>query len=154
LPDERIILRRMQRFEATIESAAGGGAYVAVPAEIVAALGGGGRIPVRASFDGIAYTGSIAPMGAGPCLGILKAIRTELGKQPGDTVEVTVERDEAERTVDVPEDLAAALKHAGVRAAFDALSFSTRRELVNGVVEAKRPETRTRRIEKAVAAAS
>ncbi|MFX0575488.1 YdeI/OmpD-associated family protein [Nocardia nepalensis] len=41
-----------------------------------------------------------------------------------------------------------------MRAAFDVLSFSTRRELVNGVVEAKRPQTRTRRIEKAVAAAS
>lgn len=143
----------MQRFEATIESGAGGGAYVAVPAEIIAALGGGGRIPVRASFDGIAYTGSIASMGSGPCLGMLKAIRTALGKQPGDTVEVTVERDAAERTVEIPEDLAAALADAGVRAAFDALSFSTRRELVTGIVEAKRPETRARRIDKAVAAA-
>ncbi|MEU0500107.1 YdeI/OmpD-associated family protein [Nocardia sp. NPDC005998] len=144
----------MQRFEATIESAARGGAYVAVPAEVIAALGGRGRIPVRASFDGIAYTGSIMSMGATPCLGMLKAIRTELGKQPGDTVEVTVERDDAERTVDVPADLAAALALAGVRAAFDALSFTARRELVTGVVAAKRPDTRSRRIRKAVAAAS
>ncbi|MET8875253.1 YdeI/OmpD-associated family protein [Nocardia sp. NPDC004604] len=144
----------MQRFEATIESAARGGAYVAVPAEVIAALGGGGRIPVRASFDGIAYTGSITSMGARPCLGMRKAIRTELGRQPGDTVEVTVERDDAERTVEVPADLAAALAVAGVRAAFDALSFTARRELVNGVVAAKRPDTRSRRIRKAVAAAS
>lgn len=144
----------MQRFEATIESAAKGGAYIAVPAEVIAVLGGGGRIPVRASFDGIAYTGSITSMGAGPCLGMLKAIRAELGKQPGDTVEVTVERDDAERTVEVPADLAAALADAGVRAAFDALSFTARRELVTGVVAAKRPETRSRRIHKAVAAAS
>ncbi|WP_433732401.1 YdeI/OmpD-associated family protein [Nocardia sp. CA-129566] len=144
----------MHRFEATIESAARGGAYVAVPAEVIAALGGGGRIPVRASFDGIAYTGSITSMGAGPCLGMLKAIRTELGKQPGDTVEVAVERDDAERTVEVPADLAAALADAGVRAAFDALSFTARRELVTGVVAAKRPDTRSRRIQQAVAAAS
>ncbi|MEV5839017.1 YdeI/OmpD-associated family protein [Nocardia sp. NPDC052112] len=143
----------MEQFEAAIESAAGGGAYVAVPAQIITALGGGGRIPVRATFDGIAYTGSIGSMGAGPCLGMLKAIRTALGKQPGDTVEVTVERDESERTVEVPADLAAALARAGVRAAFDALSYSARRELVTAVNEAKRPETRTRRIERAVAAA-
>ncbi|MEU1205919.1 DUF1905 domain-containing protein [Nocardia sp. NPDC005825] len=78
------------------------------------------RIPVRAGFDGIPYRGSIANMGAGPCLGLLKAIREELGKGPGDRVTVTLERDSAERTVAVPEDLATALAAADARAAFDA----------------------------------
>ncbi|MFC9998204.1 YdeI/OmpD-associated family protein [Nocardia sp. NPDC127526] len=136
----------MQRFEGRIQTANGGGAYIPIPPDVVAALGGGGRIPVRATFDGIAYAGSIVTMGNGPCLGLLKAIRTELGKEPGDAVTVTVERDTAERTVDVPEDVATALAAAGLRPAFDELSYSRRREQINGIAEAKRPETRARRI--------
>ncbi|MFI7002652.1 YdeI/OmpD-associated family protein [Nocardia sp. NPDC050175] len=140
----------MAEFEATIESGAGGGAYVAVPDKVVVALGGGGRIAVAAAFDGVEYRGSISDMGAGPCLGMLKAIRTELGKQAGDRVVVTVVRDEGERTVEVPDDLADALRSAGLRAAFDALSYSRRREHVTAVIEAKRAETRARRIAKVV----
>ncbi|WP_338766374.1 YdeI/OmpD-associated family protein [Nocardia vulneris] len=141
----------MAEFVGTVESALGGGAFVAVPAAVSAALGGG-RVPVRATFDGIEYRGSIVDMGSGPCLGVLKAIRTQLGKGPGDTVLVTVERDDIERTVEVPDDLAAALHAAGLRAAFDALSYSRRREHVTSVVDAKREDTRTRRIAKVVAA--
>ncbi|WP_280392480.1 YdeI/OmpD-associated family protein [Nocardia brasiliensis] len=140
----------MEQFVGTIESALGGGAFVAVPAAVSAALGGG-RVPVRATFDGIEYRGSIVDMGSGPCLGVLKAIRTQLGKGPGDTVLVTVVRDDAERTVEVPDDLAAALHAAGLRAAFDELSYSRRREHVTSVVDAKREDTRSRRIAKVVA---
>ena len=140
----------MERFEGVIAEARGGGAYVEVPGEVVAALGGGGRIPVQATFDGVVYRGSIASMGGCMALGILKQIRTELGKGVGDPVVVTVVRDDAERTVDVPEDLAAALEAAGVRDAFDKLSFSHRREHVAAINDAKKPETRARRIAKAV----
>ncbi len=140
----------MRQFEARIETARGGGAYVRVPARVIADLGGGGRIPVRASFDGIDYTGSITSMGDGPCLGILKDIRAALGKGPGDTVVVAVARDTAERTIEIPEDLAAALAAAGVRAAFDKQSFSRRREQVEAVTGAKRADTRARRITSAV----
>jgi hypothetical protein len=121
-----------------------------VPGEVIAELGGGGRIPVQATFDGIAYRGSIASMGGCMALGILKQIRSELGKTVGDPVVVTVERDEAARTIDVPADLAAALDAAGMREAFDRLSFSHRREHVNAVNDAKKPQTRARRIAKAV----
>lgn len=140
----------MERFEGVIQDANGGGAYVEVPGEVVAALGGGGRIPVRATFDGVAYRGSIASMGGCMALGILKQIRGELGKGPGDPVVVTVARDDGERTVEVPADLAEALEAAGVKEAFDALSFSHRREHVQAIEEAKKPETRARRIAKAV----
>ncbi|MCU1641686.1 MAG: hypothetical protein JWN03_1961 [Nocardia sp.] len=140
----------MHRFEGSIHSADGGGAYIPVPAAILEALGGGGRIPVHATFDGIPYIGSIMSMGGGPCLGLLKSIRADLGKGPGDAVSVTVERDAAERAVDVPDDLAAALADADARAAFDALSYSRRREAVKAITDAKRPETRARRIAKAV----
>lgn len=143
----------MHRFEGTIHTADGGGAYIPIPPDIVAALGGGGRIPVRATFDNLPYTGSIVSMGGGPCLGILKAIRTTLGKGPGDTVTVALERDNAAaRTLEIPTDLATALATAGVRDTFDALSYTHRREHINGINEAKRPETRARRIDKLVTA--
>lgn len=140
----------MQQFEATIQEADRGGAYIPVPPPVLEALGGGARIPVRATFDGIPYTGSIANMGNGPCLGILKSIRAQLAKSPGDKVTITVERDTTERTVEVPADLAAALKEKGLRQSFDALSYTTRKEHALSVTDAKRPETRTRRIEKII----
>ncbi|WP_067572516.1 YdeI/OmpD-associated family protein [Nocardia acidivorans] len=143
----------MHRFEGVIHSARGGGAYIPIPADIITALGGGGRIPVCATFDGIPYRGSITSMGEGPCLGMLETIRAELGKEAGETVSVTVQRDAAERTVEVPGELATALAVAEVREAFDGLSYTARREHVRGVVEAKRPETRAKRIAKAVDAA-
>ncbi|MFG1814768.1 YdeI/OmpD-associated family protein [Kribbella sp. NPDC049174] len=140
----------METFEGTVVVNDGGGAWVEVPGEVIAALGGGGRIPVQASFDGIAYRGSIASMGGCMALGLLKSIRTELGKGDGDPVTVTVERDTAARTVEVPADLAAALEEAGLRKTFDALSYSHRREHVNAINDAKKPETRARRITKAL----
>ncbi|MEU4196190.1 YdeI/OmpD-associated family protein [Kribbella sp. NPDC026611] len=140
----------METFDGLIVVNDGGGAWVEVPAEVVSALGGGGRIPVRATFDGVTYTGSIASMGGCMALGILKSIRAELGKGAGDAVTVTVERDTAARTVDVPEDFAAALAEAGLREAFDKLAFTHRREHVKAITEAKKPETRQRRITKAL----
>ncbi|TCC03709.1 YdeI/OmpD-associated family protein [Kribbella soli] len=140
----------METFEARILVNDGGGAWVEVPGDVVAALGGGGRIPVVATFDGVGYRGSIASMGGCMALGVLKSIRSELGKGDGDAVTVTVERDTGERVVEVPEDLAAALAEAGLREAFDGLSYSHRREHVNAIVDAKKAETRARRIAKAV----
>jgi Domain of unknown function (DUF1905)/Bacteriocin-protection, YdeI or OmpD-Associated len=140
----------METFVGRIVVNDGGGAWVEVPGEVVDALGGGGRIPVRATFDGVAYRGSIASMGGCMALGILKSIRTQLGKGAGDPVTVTLERDSTERTVEVPADLAAALEEAGLREAFDGLSYSHRREHVNAINDAKKPETRSRRISKAL----
>ena len=101
-----------------------GGAYVEVPSAVVDELGGGKRIPVLATFDGIEYRGSIVSMGGGRMiLGVLKSIRTSLGKEPGDVLSVTVDRDTRTRTVSVPADLAAALAESGVRPAFDALEL-------------------------------
>ncbi|MFF1818503.1 YdeI/OmpD-associated family protein [Kribbella sp. NPDC058245] len=140
----------METFDGVIVVGDGGGAWVEVPGEVIAGLGGGGRIPVLATFDGVEYRGSIASMGGCMALGVLKGIRAELGKTAGDTVTVTVERDTAERTVDVPDDFAQALAAANLRGTFDALAFSHRREHVNAILDAKKPETRSRRITKAL----
>ena len=140
----------MEEFRALIVAADRGGAYVVVPSTVVDALGGGGRIPVRATFDGVEYRGSIASMGGEKVLGVLKAIREQLGKGPGDELAVTVVRDDAPRTVAVPDDLAAALDAAERRATFDRLSYSHQREYVEWIEEAKRSDTRARRIAETV----
>ena len=141
----------MSRFSATIVEAPRGGAYVRVPPDVIEAIGGGGRIPVQATFDGIHYRGSVVRMGADSVLGVLKEIREKLGKTHGDEVEVTIERDEAEREVEIPVELASLLDaHPAARAAFEALSYSHRREHALHVAEAKKPETRERRARKTV----
>jgi antitoxin component of MazEF toxin-antitoxin module len=119
-----------------------------VPSEVVEALGGKGRIPVTATFDGVPYRGSIVRMGGGAVLGVQKAIMAEAGVSVGDSLTVVVRNDEAPRQVEVPEDLAEAFaRNERARAAFEGLSFSHKREYVRSINDAKRPETRARRIE-------
>lgn len=126
----------------------GGGHLVDVPPEAVEALGGKGRIPVTATFDGVPYRGSIVRMGGGAVLGVQKAIMAEANVSVGDTLTVVVRNDEAPRQVEVPEDLAEAFaRDDPARAAFEGLSFSHKREYVRSITDAKRPETRARRIE-------
>src|SRR6266511_1396929 len=125
-----------------------GGHLVDVPDEVVAALGGRGRIPVQASFNGIPYRGSIVRMG-----GVTKAIMIEAGAGPGDVLDVVVENDEAPREVEVPRELTKALKrNRAARSVWDGLSFSHRREYVGYIVEAKKEETRARRVERTIQA--
>lgn len=122
-----------------------------VPKDVVQTLGGKGRIPVNATFDGIPYRGSIVRMGGTSVLGVLKGIIEQLGADIGDSLEVTVELDTQERTVEVPAELAAAVRtEPSLHAAWTALSFTARKELARSIDEAKRPETRAGRVEKAL----
>jgi uncharacterized protein YdeI (YjbR/CyaY-like superfamily) len=95
--------------------------------------------------------GSVVSMGkAGMILGMLKSIRFQLGKVPGDTVRVTLEVDRSERAVAVPQDLAAALDEGGVTSAFGELSYSHQREIVQSIDEAKKSATRQKRVAETV----
>lgn len=137
-------------FTAPIEASSSGGAYVVVPFDVEAHFGSK-RVPVQATFDGAPYRGSLVRMGTPDHILIVrKDVREQIGKQPGDEVTVTVALDTAERTVEVPDDLRAALDAAGLSDTFDALAFTHRREYVEWVEGAKRPETRDRRIGKTV----
>jgi antitoxin component of MazEF toxin-antitoxin module len=142
-------------FRAPVRSSdrGGGGHLVDVPTEVVEALGGKGRIPVTATFDGVPYRGSIVRMGGGAVLGVQKAIMAEAGVRVGDSLTVVVRNDEAPREVEVPDDLAEALaRNDPARTAFEGLSFSHKQEYVEAINEAKRPETRARRVERTIQA--
>jgi hypothetical protein len=118
-----------------------------VPAEAVAALGTHKRPKVMVSLNGYTYRSTVAAYGDVFMLPVSAEHREAAGLKAGDQVEVTIELDQAPRTVDVPDDLAAALaEKAGATAAFDALSYSMRKEYVRQVETAKAQETRTRRI--------
>jgi len=144
------------RFQAVLGADVGDVPGVVVPAEIAAALGGRARIPVAGTINGVPFRGSTMPMGDGRhCVGFRKDTRALAGGvENGDTVTIEIARDDGPRTVDVPDDLAAALDaDPAVRSAFDAMSYTHRKEWVVAVSDAKRPETRERRIAQAVAAA-
>ncbi|MDL9980714.1 YdeI/OmpD-associated family protein [Microbacterium candidum] len=113
-------------------------------------LGGGKRAAVVVTIGATTVRLRLGVMGGKNLIGLSKAARAEFGVEIGDTVDAVVALDGAERDVVVPSDLADALAAAGVRAAFDALSFTRRKELARGVAEAKRADTRERRIAAAV----
>ncbi|HEX3682461.1 MAG TPA: YdeI/OmpD-associated family protein [Bryobacteraceae bacterium] len=139
------------RFKGKIQAGDGGGAYVVFPYEVETEFGTRGKVPVKATFNGVPYTGSLIKYGAPQhMLPMLKAIREETGKGVGDTVSVELWKDEEERAVEAPAPFQAAMKKAGVLAAFERLSYTHRREYCRWITEAKKEETRARRLEKAV----
>ena len=140
------------RFRGVIEPARGGGAVVLVPPEVGAALGGNKQMRVFGTVNGVEYRSSTMPYRGAFYMGVHKATREAAGVAIGDEVDVTVTRDDSPRVLEIPPDLETALAaEPDLRARFDRLSFSHRREYADSVAEAKRPETRARRIEATLA---
>jgi hypothetical protein len=139
------------KFKARIEAGDAGGAYVLFPYDTEKEFATKGKVPVKATFDGIPYTGSLIKYG-NPLhiLGMLKAIREKTGKRPGDTVEVVVWKDEEVRTVEVPAQFQSLMKKEGLLPAFEKLSYTHRKEYCRWITEAKKQETRLQRLNKAI----
>jgi len=141
------------RAELRASGSGGGGHLVEVPDDVIAKLGGKGRTPVTASFDGLPYRGSIVKMRGTMMLGVTKAIMAEAGVEVGDTLTIVVENDDAPRQVEVPTDLAEAFRVAkDAKAEWNRLAFTHQREYAEAILDAKKPETRARRIEKTIEA--
>jgi len=141
--------------EATIErpDVAGAVGRIVVPTdEVVRVFKRRGRVPVVATFaNGHALRSSLIPRGGRHMLPISTEARAAAAVALGERVRVDLREDLAERTIDVPADLRTALDAAGAGAAFDAMSFSHRKEWIAAIDDAKRPETRTKRIADCVA---
>lgn len=134
-----------QRFTAALEER-----WVVVPHD-ARALWGEARPPVAGTVNGLPFRGRLAVYGGQTVLGLTNAFRAQAGIFPGDQVEVVIDRDDAPRELEIPPALQAALEgDAEVRAVFDALSFTHRREYADWVAEAKREETRERRSARAL----
>lgn len=140
-----------QTFSATIQNAGGGGAFVEVPFDVEAVFGSK-RPRVKAMIEGVPYRGILTRMGTDyHMLIILKEIREKIGKTFGDQVRITVEPDIEPRVVEIPAELRKAFRtEREAKAFFDRLSYTHQREYVMWINEAKREETRQRRIVKAI----
>lgn len=125
---------------------------IVIPDEVAAELGGK-RVPVVVTLDGgYSYRNTTAVMGGLNLVGLSAEHRAASGFGGGDTVEVTIERDDAPREVEVPEALATALAADPVAAAaWEKLAYSHRKEHARAITEAKAEDTRARRVEKAIA---
>jgi len=132
----------------TTLQARGPAAAVVLDDDQVEQIGEGAkRFPVQATVNGYTWRTTVMRMAGEFMVGLNKAVREAAGAQAGDFVEVAIDLDTAPREVDVPEPLANALaKDAVAKAAFDALSFTNRKEYARAVAEAKRSETRDRRV--------
>jgi Bacteriocin-protection, YdeI or OmpD-Associated/Domain of unknown function (DUF1905) len=118
----------------------------------VATIGEGAkRFPVRATVNGFEWRTSVTRMRGEFLLGLNREVRESAGAEAGDTVEVAIELDSEPREVEIPEALARALSaDADARAAFERLAFTHRKEYARWVAEAKRDETRNRRVSRAI----
>jgi hypothetical protein len=134
-------------FTTELQATGGNTTGFVVPEAVVAGLGGGGRPKVAATVNGYTWRTSIASMGGRFLLGASAAVREAAGVTAGEIHTVAVELDDAPRTVEVPEDLAAAIAaHPGAAAAWERLSYSHQRQHAEAIAAAKKPETRERRI--------
>jgi uncharacterized protein YndB with AHSA1/START domain len=136
-----------REFRAVLEGVAGSSAtYVLVPASVMKTFGGRIRVPVRMTINGAEHRTTICDMGLGPALGVPGAVRSAAGVVRGHRIAVTIEEDKDERTVTLPPDLRKAFTPVD-RKTFEALAYTHRKEYVLWVEDAKKAETRKRRIE-------
>ncbi|HEY6074625.1 MAG TPA: YdeI/OmpD-associated family protein [Anaerolineales bacterium] len=139
------------RFKALIQSSGKTAAGMQIPPEVVEALGAGKRPPVRVTINGFTYRSSIAVMNGVYMLGVSNEVREKAGVSAGEKVDVELELDTQPREISLPHDFAAALsRDAKARQFFEGLSYSNKRRIVEPIGAAKAPETRQRRIEKAI----
>ncbi len=125
----------------------GNHASLAIPDSVLAELKTNRRAPLRVTINGHTYQSTATGVG-GECRVVFpSADRKASGVTGGDTITVTLELDDGYREVNIHPQLAVALDSAGVRDAFNAMSYSRRKEIARGVSEAKTDETRSRRVQ-------
>jgi len=138
-------------FETTL-SQSGNNTGIPVPEHVIEQLGRGKRPPVLVSVNGYDYRSTVAVMGGRYLIGLSAAVRAATGLKGGDPISVTLRAADTLREVDVPADFAAAMdEQQPARQFFDGLSNSLQRYHVDNINAAKAPETRQRRIDRAVA---
>jgi len=137
-------------FETTVK-ASGNNTGIPVPDEVIEQLGRGKRPPVLVNVNGYEYRSTVAVMGGQYLIGFSAAVRAATGLGGGDPISVNLRVADTPRGVDVPADFAAAMEgQESARQFFDGLPNSLQRYHVDNINAAKAPETRQRRIDKAV----
>ncbi|MGH9580366.1 MAG: DUF1905 domain-containing protein [Terriglobales bacterium] len=144
----------IQKFKARLEGVGPGQAwtFLTVPFDVEKVYGTRARLAVRGTLNGFAFRSSIMPMDGSHCMMVNKQMQQGAGARAGDTVQVVMQPDTAPRVVKPPADLKQALaRNKAAREFFGALAYSHRKQYVDFLSAAKKPETRARRVQKTVA---
>ena len=118
-----------------------------MPEAVVAGLGKGKRPPVRVTLHEFTWRTTVAVYGGEYYIGLTRAVCGQAGVVFDVPVEVEVELDATAREVEVPAELAALLeREPGLKTAFERLSFTNRKEYASWIADARREQTRERRL--------
>ena len=144
--EKRATISRVERFKAILGGEDGEAPTVELPFDAKERFGKA-RAPVRGTVDGTEFRTTVAVYGGRHLIGFNRELRERAGIAIGDEVDITIDRDDEPRTVEPPPALAAALTDDGnAREAFDRLSYTHQREYAEWIAEAKREDTRARRV--------
>lgn len=140
----RVLLEKDDKSEAT---------GIAIPFDVEKVFGTRARVPVRGTINGFPYRSSIFPYRDGKhYMAVNKAMREGAKAKAGETISVVMERDEEPRVITPSTDFARALKASKqAQAAWEKLSYTHQKEYAKAIEDARKPETRARRIEKIIA---
>jgi hypothetical protein len=149
-PGGRVMPEKRLRFWAKIDGKeAGVAAAITPPVDVFQIFGTRGRVPVRGTINGFPFRSSLMPCGGPHMMPVNKALRGGAGVKPGDIVEVVLERDGEVRSVEPPAELRQELaKSKKAQQRWEKLSFTHQKEMANCLLEAKRAETKKRRLAK------
>lgn len=141
------------KFDAVVRSTGVGqslATFVSFPHDLKQTYGVGNLVPIKATFDNrVVYQGSLAKMGGDHAMLLIrKDIREQIGKGPGEKVRVIVDLDDKPRVVKIAKDVKDALKESDLLKQFELMAYTHRKEYVQWIESAKKPETRTNRIKK------
>lgn len=141
---------KQYRYRTTLFSPVRGGIYAGFPYNVRNEFGTGTSVRIKCWIDGYYKSeGCLVPMGGGEhAIHVRKEIREQIGKKEGDEVKVVVEQDLSPRIIEIPEDVQWLLdEDIDLKTKFEELSFSYQSTIINHINEAKRSETRAKRIE-------
>lgn len=125
---------------------------IRVPPEVVTSLGSGKKPAVVVTINSYTYRSTVASMGGEFMLPVSAEHRTGAGIVAGDKIEVSLALDTKPRVVTVPTDFADALAADSIaQQKFNTLAYSHKLQHVLAIKDAKTPETRQKRIVKAIA---
>lgn len=124
--------------------------WITIPFDVERVFGAK-RVPVKVRIKDAAYRSTVVRMDGSFIMVVPQAFRRAAGIAGGETIEVTMERAVEKRNVEALPELAAAIEKAGLREVWGKLSYTRQNEHVRAVEEAKKKETRMRRIEKTIA---
>jgi hypothetical protein len=140
----------MKKFKAILGKEGDSGLFLEVPFDVKEEFGRA-RPPVKVTVNGYAFRTTVSVYGGKYYLGVRKSHRDAAGVEVGDRVEITMALDDEPREVEIPPELAKALaKNKRAKARWEKLSYTHQKEHADAINDAKKPETKARRVEKAI----